>query len=165
VRKLNDAGLKVFVISNQSGVARGRFTEPVVEQIHERLKEELAEAGARLDAIYYCPHHPEGVVEAYRAACGCRKPKPGMLLRAAREWGLDLTHCYVIGDKYVDVDTAHAAGAHGVLVLTGYGREQYEHERHLWPRPPVLIAEDVLQAADWILARTREPEATPCAKG
>ncbi len=153
VRILNDAGFKVILFTNQSGVARGYFPEDLVVEVHTAMTTQLARAGARLDAIYYCPHHPEGRVEQFRAECECRKPRPGMLLRAAREWGLDLAASFVIGDKYLDIRTGHAASASGVLVLSGYGRGEFEYQRESWPRPPDHVAENLLEAAEWIAGR------------
>ncbi len=154
--RLNQAGFKVIVISNQSGIARGRFPASLVEEIHAGMRRELEEHGAHLDGIYYCPHHPEGKVDAYRCSCECRKPKPGMLLRAAEEWDVDLGRSFLVGDKYLDIETAHAASVSSILVLSGYGRGEYLHERNLWPRPPDHIAENLLEAADWIVRRSGE---------
>ncbi len=154
VRRLNDAGFKVILISNQSGVARGYFPESLVRDVHGLMQEELARAGARLDAVYYCPHHPEGRIDEFRRACDCRKPKPGMLVRAAADWDLDLAASFVVGDKYLDVQTARAAGARGVLVLTGYGRGELQFQKHLWPCLPDHVAENVLDAAGWIIERS-----------
>src|SRR5581483_3577817 len=116
IRKINEHGMKAVVITNQSGVGRGYFDETSVNEVHGILRTELAAHKARLDAIYACIHHPE-------AACNCRKPNSGMLIQAQKELRIDLEQSYVIGDKYLDVETAHNVGAKGILVLTGYGRE------------------------------------------
>jgi D-glycero-D-manno-heptose 1,7-bisphosphate phosphatase len=155
VRSLNDAGFRVVVFTNQSGIARGHFPESLLAEVHDSMARELAREGARIDGVYYCPHHPEGRLEQFRQTCQCRKPKPGMLLRAARDLDLDLCRSVVIGDKYLDVQTGHAASARGVLVLSGYGRGEYEYERHWWPRPPDHIAENLLDAAAWVTRQTQ----------
>ncbi|MGH3182291.1 MAG: D-glycero-alpha-D-manno-heptose-1,7-bisphosphate 7-phosphatase, partial [Streptosporangiaceae bacterium] len=121
VRRANQAGWAAVVVTNQAGVARGLFPEAAVKELHRMLAEHLAAQGAKLDGIYYCPHHPEGTVAGYAEACTCRKPQPGMLLRAAHELGLNLSSSWVVGDRRYDVAMAHAAGAKAVLVRTGYG--------------------------------------------
>ncbi len=153
ISKLNQAGIKVVVVTNQSGIARGYFSEACVEEIHERMREELARSGARIDAFYYCPHHPEGSIERYRSNCDCRKPGIGLLERAAREHNLDLSSCFVVGDKYADVEAGFRAGSRSILVLTGYGREVYEGQGKAWPRQPDHVAEDLSEAADWVLTQ------------
>ena len=145
IQRLNEAGLKVVVVTNQSGVARGYFPLAFVHEVHRYLNQHLAAAGARLDGLYVCPHGPgEG--------CPCRKPKPEMILRAARDLDLDLTHSYLVGDRYRDLETAANAGVKGILVLTGYGRVEYESLRDKAPAPPVYVAQDLADAAAWILA-------------
>lgn len=151
VRAVNAAGRRAIVVTNQSGAARGYFPGGLIEVVNRKLQDELAAAGAKLDAVYVCPHHPTVGEPPYRMDCDCRKPKPGLLLRAAQDFGLDLTQCVVIGDRYSDVQLAHGVGARGVLTLTGYGRGEYEYQRDRWPRPPDFIAEDVLAAVTWAL--------------
>jgi D-glycero-D-manno-heptose 1,7-bisphosphate phosphatase len=126
VARLNDHGFAVILVSNQSGVARGYHTEEDVVAVHQRLGELLAAGHARLDAMYYCPHYPEGVVEEYRQTCACRKPAIGMYERASREWGIDLTRSYMIGDKLTDMEAARNAELIGVLVRTGYGEHEWK---------------------------------------
>lgn len=123
VRRLNDAGALVVVVTNQSGVARGYFPESRVAEVHARLSALLAEHGAHIDAYYHCPHHPTEGVGAYRVACDCRKPKPGLLLTAAREMDIDLSRSWMIGDKACDAEAGAAAGCRTVLVRTGHGRD------------------------------------------
>ena len=156
IRRINEAGFAAIVATNQSGVARGLFSEALVEQVHRRLQEWLADGGARLDGIYYCPHHPREGNGAFTGPCDCRKPRPGMLQRAAAEHGLDLSRSYMIGDTGRDLGAGAAAGATPVLVLTGYGRGELEHLRHRWTAEPAFIAEDLLEAVTWILARHAE---------
>src|SRR5215467_7993050 len=103
IRRINEGGFKAVLITNQSGVERGYFPEKTVHEVHGLLRTELARWDAHLDAIYFCPHAPE-------TECDCRKPRPGMLLQAKRDLNLDLSHSFMIGDRYVDVETARAAG-------------------------------------------------------
>lgn len=121
IRVLGEAGFLVVVVTNQSGVARGYYGEDDVRRLHRHMDELLARAGARVDAYYYCPHHPDSGAGEYRMECGCRKPLPGMLLQAASELGIDLSESWMIGDKSVDVESGIAAGCSTALVLTGYG--------------------------------------------
>jgi len=149
IRVLNQAGLLVVLVTNQAGVARGFFDEAFVAETHRHLLERLAAGGARLDGCYYCPHHPEAVVEAYRRTCDCRKPGPGMIRQAARELGIDLPRSYVVGDRWHDVAAAQAAGARGLLVRTGHGR--FEESRPVPDVRPAHIADTLIEAAAWIL--------------
>jgi D-glycero-D-manno-heptose 1,7-bisphosphate phosphatase len=151
IRKLNRAGLPVIAVTNQSGVARGYFTEELVRQAHQKIARQLAAQNARLDAFYYCPHHPEARLEAYRVDCRCRKPATGMLEEAAERFGIDLRKAYVVGDSTRDMQLGFNAGARTILVMTGYGKGNYEYQRQTWPRLPHLIAENLLEAADKIL--------------
>jgi D-glycero-D-manno-heptose 1,7-bisphosphate phosphatase len=148
VRKLNEAGLSVIVITNQSGVARGYFPVTLVETVHTLMTKQLAELGAKLDGIYYCPHTSAD-------ACACRKPKTGLLERAARELALDLRRSFVVGDRYGDVELAHRVGATGVLVRTGYGEGELAWHAAKWPAPPDFVADDLAGAADWVLRQPR----------
>jgi D-glycero-D-manno-heptose 1,7-bisphosphate phosphatase len=153
VRRLNVAGVPAVMVTNQAGIAKGYFSEEVLEAVNAELVRQLATAGARLDGVYVCTHHPDAGEPPYRAACECRKPRPGLLLRAAADLGLDLPASVVVGDKISDIGAAHAVGAAGVLVLTGYGRGEWEHRRHLWTEKPDHIAEDLFDAVDWALGR------------
>jgi len=151
IRLLNDAGVPVLLATNQAGVARGYFDETLLKAVLGRLEELLAGQGARLDALYYCPHHPAAGVPPWRADCDCRKPKPGMLLRGAREFGLDLPRCWVVGDKISDTGFARSAGARAAMVMTGYGLGEFEHQRDQWKWTPDLLAPDLYVAAQRIL--------------
>jgi len=123
VRRLNQAGVSVILATNQSVVARKGLSPARLEEIHEELARRLAKAGAHLDAIYICPHHPTDGAGKYRRVCACRKPKPGMLLRAAKEHGIRLSQSVMIGDKLSDLEAGRRAGCATVLVLSGQGRE------------------------------------------
>ena len=148
LRRLTEVGLPVIVVSNQSGVARGCFPESLVQQVNQLMTHQLFEAGAKVDAVYYCPH-------TSLENCSCRKPKTGMLERAAYEHCIDLGRSFVVGDRYGDIRLAHNAKARGILVRTGYGEGELAWHAAEWPAPPDFIAEDLAQAADWILRQKR----------
>ena len=151
--RLNAANVAAVVVTNQGGIARGYFTEDVLQAVNESLYAQLARAGARLDGLYACLHHPTEGEAPYRARCDCRKPKPGLLLRAAGDLGLDLAQCTMVGDKVSDLVAARAVGAGAVLVLTGYGRGEWEYRRERFDVQPDHVATDLLDAVDWVLAR------------
>jgi D-glycero-D-manno-heptose 1,7-bisphosphate phosphatase len=152
VRALNEAGWLAVLVTNQAGVARGYFEEDLIGEVHKVLASELERGGARLDAVYYCPHHPSVGEPPYRFDCDCRKPRPGLLLRAAEDLQLDLSRCWMVGDRYSDTELARNAGARSALVLTGYGRGELEHQSHAWPHRPDLVAENLLEAVNKIVA-------------
>ncbi|SDD80793.1 D-glycero-alpha-D-manno-heptose-1,7-bisphosphate 7-phosphatase [Rhodospira trueperi] len=110
LRRLNEAGWWVFVVTNQSGIARGLFDEAAVDRLHDWMVTDLARQGARIDAFYYCPHHPRGTVPAYTKVCDCRKPAPGLLLRAMAEHPVDVARSFMLGDRMRDVEAGRAAG-------------------------------------------------------
>lgn len=150
VRALNHAGFVVAVITNQSGIARGVLTESLVEETHRRIDERLAAGGARIDAYYYCPHHPDGRIEQYATRCDCRKPGCGMIDRAAKDLGLDVSQSVVVGDTWLDVGAGRAAGARTVLVRRGAGPQ------HDPPPPPDgltadAVVDNLAAAVSWIL--------------
>jgi D-glycero-D-manno-heptose 1,7-bisphosphate phosphatase len=149
VRALNDAKVPIVLITNQSGIARGFFTESVVDEVHRHIGRLLAAGGARIDAYYYCPHHRDGTVAEYAVACECRKPARGLVDRAIRELGVDARASFTVGDRWLDVALARNIGGRGVLVRTGYGADE---ER----RPPGGLSADAVvnnfvEAASWIL--------------
>lgn len=143
IHALNEKDIPAIIITNQSGIARGILSEETLSEIHLRLMSLLAENGARIDAIYYCPHHPEGNEGKYRTACSCRKPEPGLLLQAARDFCLDLSSCYMIGDKSIDVETIHRVGGKGILLST--------ETDHKTEHRPDHIAHDLHDAVAWVL--------------
>lgn len=154
LRRLKEADFQLVVVSNQAIVARGMITELQLNEIHAAMNRLLGEQGAPSpDAIYYCPHHPQATLDAYRIACDCRKPRPGMLLRAAAERAIDLAHSYLVGDRMTDILAGQRAGCRSILVTTG------QHEA-----PPIVtadateesamphhICDGLLAATDWIL--------------
>ncbi len=151
VRLLNERGWLAILVTNQAGVARGYFTEDLIEEVHGLLRLELERRGARLDAIYYCAHHPTVGEAPYRSDCDCRKPKPGLIHRAASELGIDLTRSWMIGDRYSDIVLAHNAGLRSAFVMTGYGRGEWEYQRSAWSQQPELVAENLLEAVEKIV--------------
>ena len=141
---LRAGGWAVLIASNQAPVAKGLITEEELSEINLRLVALLAEEGAALDGIYCCPHHPEGTRPEYAVECDCRKPRPGLLERAAREHGLDLSACVMVGDSARDVEAGRAAGTATVLVRTGHDRESASADH---------VADDLASAVGWILRR------------
>jgi len=156
IRLLNDAGWLAIVITNQAGVARGYFSEEMLQTVHQRLEEELKTNGARLDAIYYCAHHPSVGQPPYRLACDCRKPKPGLIQSAATDFDIDLERSWMIGDRYKDIELAHNAGTKSAFVMSGYGRGEWEHQREGWSYQPDLIAENLLEAVQTIAGQSNK---------
>jgi len=148
VRALNAGGFAVVVITNQSGIARGIVPEPFVAEAHAFIADRMRSGGARIDAFYYCRHHPEAIDPALRA-CDCRKPQPGLLRRAAVELGLDLSRSFVVGDRWKDLAAGEPDGLRGVLVRTGVGRDQ-EHDAGE-RRSGAVVVDDLAAAAAWIL--------------
>lgn len=160
VRRLNENNVLTVVTTNQAGVARGYFTEDLIGVVHNRMRQLLEKKGARLDAIYYCPHHPREGGPGYRVDCNCRKPRPGMIEQACRELPIDLGRSYMVGDKISDSEFGHALGLKTVMVLTGYGRGEYTYQRKEWKDTPDHIAKDLKAAVKWILEDLFAREAT-----
>jgi D-glycero-D-manno-heptose 1,7-bisphosphate phosphatase len=154
IRALNRAGLPVVVITNQAGVARGLISEAFVDETHARLTATLAAGSARVDAYYYCPHHPAGTVAEYAKACDCRKPGSGLVDRAARDLGLNPARSFVVGDKWLDVGVARAVGARGILVRTGCGAWEESHKRPADPDADAIV-DNLAAAASWVLRSLR----------
>lgn len=149
LRLLHDAGYRLIVVSNQSGIARGYFTTEQLRAVERRVGELLAEHGVSLDANYYCFHHEKGIIPEFTHSCDCRKPKPGLLLRAIRDFSLDPAQCLMIGDKVSDLQAGLAAGCRAVaLVRSGHGADQ-----DLSGFPCAVDAPDILTAVRSLLAR------------
>ena len=138
VRLLNRGGFKVVVVTSQAGMAQGIVTEEFLEEAHGVMAQRVAEAGGRIDAFYFCPHHPDAAVAKYRTECECRKPKPGMILNASRDLSLDLARSFTVGDRWRDIQMGQTAGTRGVLVETGYGKtEALKRPAHIAEVPVV----------------------------
>ncbi len=151
VELVNRANLLTIVVTNQAGLAQGLFEEPALEKIHRQLSDRIQTAGGKLDGIFYCPHHPRAIVETYRVECDCRKPSAGMLERAATRFGIDLERSFIVGDRYVDIQAGHRVGARSVLVLTGFGKQEWEAGQAQEQRQPDYVAKNVYQAVRWIM--------------
>jgi len=156
IRLLNQHGLKAVVITNQSGVARGYFPESLVQRVHQKMQDLLRMEGAHLDGIYYCPHHPDVGNPPYRQKCRCRKPATGLVEEAVRDLDIDCSRSYGIGDRGIDIEFSRRVGAKGVLVLTGYGKGEWEFLRDQWNVKPDHIAPDLYEAVQWILLQEGE---------
>jgi len=156
IRRLNEAGIKVILVTNQAGIARGYFPESALHDIHARLEKMLREEGARLDAIYYCPHHPTAGNSSYTRVCDCRKPGTGMIDRAARDLNIDVKRSYVVGDKWSDVELGQRAGTHAILVKSGYAPDDPGNIRPEKLSEPDFVAHTITEAAEWIIRRTSE---------
>lgn len=165
IQMLKSTGLPVIIVTNQSGVGRGYFTEELVAQVHRKIQKELAAAGTEVDAYYYCPHHPSAVLKAYRKNCRCRKPSTGLAYEAAKQFGIELSASYIVGDTYRDMQMGFNIGARTILLMTGYGRGEYEYHRSQWPRMPDLIAENLLEAAEQILQELKTTSAADSMPG
>ncbi len=149
IRRFNESGFLVVVVSNQAGIARGYYREEDAEIFNKAMKDKLADNNAHIDAIYYCPHHPEATVEKYRVECDCRKPKAGMLILAQREMNIDLKQSFMIGDKMIDVEAGTRAGCRTILVRTGYGEDSSKQASLL---KDTYVANDLYDAAIHILS-------------
>ncbi len=147
IKLLNDAGYKVIVISNQSGVARGMFGEDMLQAINKTLQKHLLSKGAFVDDIYYCPHHSEHGEYPYRRECDCRKPGIGLFKKAAKRHDIDLAKSFMIGDHARDIEAGHKAGTKSILVLTGHEIEKDCKDK------PEHVAKDLLEAVKWILKK------------
>ncbi|MEN8256450.1 MAG: D-glycero-beta-D-manno-heptose 1,7-bisphosphate 7-phosphatase [Thermodesulfobacteriota bacterium] len=151
IRALNEAGVPVVVVTNQSGLARGYFPAELLDTVHEKMEGALAAEGSHVDGIYICPHHPEAKEEQYRVACACRKPKTGLFDQAAQELDIDLERSYVVGDRWSDLKAAVKCRSIPVLVLTGYGKGDYKYIGPHQEVQPAFVAKNLKEAVDWIL--------------
>lgn len=152
IERLNAAGLRVAVVSNQAAVARGIVPVEFVEELHRRLGRDVEAGGGRIDRVYYCPHHPDGVIPEFSRVCECRKPAIGMLLRAADDLGVDLRASYLVGDKLSDLEAAARAGSLPLLVRTGHGEDELGKIADPGGVRPAFVAADLAEAAAWIEA-------------
>lgn len=146
VKRLNDAGRRVAVVSNQAGIARGMFGEEAARAIHCRIDLLLKLEGARVERYYLCPHHPD-----FSGPCRCRKPEPGMVLDAIRDFDLDPGGSWMIGDRLSDVEAGQRVGVPGVLVRTGYGRKEEELLARHGQAHPERVTDTLAAAVEWIL--------------
>ena len=155
------AGFKLFIITNQSGIARGLLTEHRLNEIHTALLRRLNAEQITIDRIYYCPHHPDFGEPPYRKDCSCRKPKPGMIEEAARTFDLDLQRSFIIGDRMIDIQTGNNIGIPSLLVLTGYGKEEWElcKQHHATIS---FVAKDLPDAIRHIRSSIPQPQPSPC---
>jgi D-glycero-D-manno-heptose 1,7-bisphosphate phosphatase len=151
IKILNENGWLAIVVTNQAGVARGYFSEDMIVSVHEQLKRTLKEGSAQLDAIYYCAHHPSVGEPPYRLDCDCRKPKTGLIDCAMKDFEIDLAASWMAGDRYGDVELARKAGLHSAFVLSGYGRGEWEYQRHSWVQQPDIVCENLLDAVRKII--------------
>lgn len=155
IRLFNQEGLKTLVVTNQSGVARGYYSEEYVKRTNQKLEKLLREEGANLEGIYYCPHHPTEGVGAYTVSCDCRKPGPGMFLKAELEHGVRLSQSFVVGDKLTDMEAAGRMGARAILVRSGYGQEELRRAQKSGDPHLDFVADDLLLAAQWIIQQVQ----------
>lgn len=147
IRTFNSLGFLVIVITNQAGVAKGIFKEEAISPFNQEMTKRLLRNGAQINKIYYCPHHPEAVIPEYKIDCLCRKPKPGMILQAQEEFGINLADSFLIGDKISDIQAAINAGCKPILVKTGLGKEQFQKMDY---QIKCLIADNLFQTVNLI---------------
>ncbi len=159
IKQLNDAGILAILTTNQSGPARGFYDEAHVQALLARLETLLMdEAGATMDALYYCPHLPHGTVEPYNTPCTCRKPEIGMIEWACEKFPqIDLKQSYVVGDKASDVALGHNAGANSILLKTGYGQRVLEGKYQSLDHTPTHVCDNITDAVATILANVKQP--------
>lgn len=147
LRLLQDAGFKLIVITNQSGIARGYFTPADLAVMHAHVSDELRAHGVQIDGYYFCPHHPEGVIAELAISCDCRKPEPGMIVRASQDHGIDPTRSWFLGDILDDIEAGNRAGCRPILI--DLGTESLPPSAQ---RTPEFVARDTAHALDIILA-------------
>jgi D-glycero-D-manno-heptose 1,7-bisphosphate phosphatase len=152
LKLLSDAGMALAVVSNQAGLAKGKFSEVQMESVHMAFVAHFRERGVEFDAVEYCPHHPEGIVERYRRACDCRKPSPGMALNIIQRLGAPAScRMWVVGDKMTDVMMGKRINAVTILVATGYGKREHGECERLGESPGIYLP-GMREAAGWILS-------------
>lgn len=151
---LKEAGYKLVVVTNQSGVARGYYTEKEVEELHGYMNAILQKEGAAIDGFYYCPHHPVKGAGAYKTECGCRKPGIGMFEMAEKQFSVDREHSFMIGDKSLDAEAGKNYGLTSILVGTGYGKEIHDRDIEAGVVPVYdYYSDTLLDAARWIVKK------------
>jgi D-glycero-D-manno-heptose 1,7-bisphosphate phosphatase len=146
VKKLQENGFKIIVITNQSGIARGYFTEKQLSDIHERMKQEFQKFDVTLDGIYYCPHHPDD-------KCNCRKPNTGLFEKAIQDHKINVKKSYMLGDKILDINAGKKIGARAILIPEPHVRQEFLSQKNEWENHPDYIADDFPDAVEWILTR------------
>jgi D-glycero-D-manno-heptose 1,7-bisphosphate phosphatase len=144
IKKLNEAGYKVVIISNQAGIARGLLSEDMLQTIDKIIHRQVLSGGGHIDASYYCPHHPEHGVHPYKQACDCRKPHPGLIKKAVRDHNIELSGSFMVGDKSSDIGTGKRAEVKTIFVRTGHGQEELKEK-------PDHLADNLTEAVRWIL--------------
>lgn len=152
IKLLNQNHFPVIIVTNQSGVARGYYPIGLVHEIHALLKTQLARHQAAVDGIYFCPHYAQGKLAEYAIKCNCRKPGTGLIEQACRNFEIDLTRSYMVGDTCSDMELAHNAGLKGIMVLTGYGMGEIDFILPQKQNKPAFIAKDLYDAVQWILS-------------
>lgn len=152
LKLLKEDGFKIIVVTNQAGVAKGFYDESTIPQIHKEIDRQFALAGVKVDAYYYCPHHPKGKVQEYAIKCDCRKPSPGMILKAVKDFDIDLTKSFLIGDKMSDIGAAENAGCAGILVKTGHGKEHIDRAQ----KEGIIVKENILEAVKYYLETNKK---------
>jgi D-glycero-D-manno-heptose 1,7-bisphosphate phosphatase len=149
IRILNNNDWLAILITNQAGVARGYFSEELIVNVHDQLKRDLQDA--QLDAIYYCAHHPSVGEPPYRVDCDCRKPKTGLIDRAVKDFQIDLSASWMVGDRYSDIELARNAGLRSAFLLSGYGRGEWEYQRDSWKHQSDIVCDNLLEAVKMIV--------------
>lgn len=147
---LQQNGYKLIIITNQSLIARGLIPESKLNYIHKYLKKLLAKKRVKIDSIYYCPHHPEGIIKRYRRICNCRKPQAGLLRKAMGDFNIEPSQSFFIGDSLKDMQAAKKAGIKSILVLTGYGKKT---SKDIKKSMSIHIAANLLKASQWIISQ------------
>jgi len=155
-RILNQEGFLAIIVSNQSGVARGYFPIELIYNLHSLMKETLLKEGAFIDGIFFCPHYSKGSIPEYSFECDCRKPKTGLIDQACERFEIDMSRSYMIGDHYTDMELADRSNIKGILVKTGYGTGVIEYNLPLMKFKPCYIANDLLDAVNWIIKNEGE---------
>lgn len=153
IGRLNRAGYKVVLVTNQSGVARGYFSESLVDAAHDLLAGMLKNEGAFFDGVYYCPHHPTAGNSKHTVLCDCRKPATGLIDRAVKDLDIDRARSFVIGDKWSDVELGHRAGVRSILVRSGFAPDDPGNKRPSHVDDPEFTAHDLAEAVDWIIGQ------------